>query len=154
MKTLLTITLLFGLLSNIIPQEIERIYVNNDKKELILRRTQKSVLYFETHKKDTFFLGIYSDSIPKNLGVGVCVKLPKDYDTSNDNIVIYFDDDTYITIYRKDLPTVNNYATYLITFSDLYFLENKKVKKISFDKGYTFRVKSKRYFIDFFKKIK
>lgn len=153
MKTLLTITFLFALVNTIVPQDVERLYIKNDNKELVVRRVKKTVLYFNKIKTDTIFMGVYSDSLSKNLNTGVCVKLPKNHNSLNDHILIYFVDGTCITIYRRDPPTINNYATYVITFSDLYFLETKKVEKVSFDKEHTFKVKSKKYFIDFFKEM-
>lgn len=153
MKKILTLVFLLGLINQVKPQEIERLYVTDSKKEVIVRRTLKKVLYFKS-EKDTFFLGAYSDSIPSKTTMTICMKSPKNYDRSKDHIVIHFEDGTCITLYRQGLPTSENYSTYIVTFIDMVFLETKKIKKISFDEKHEYKVKTKGYFIKFIKKIK
>lgn len=139
--------------------EVKRMFLHDTAKNVdFTRRYSACALAFKSPlccDEDTILINVFSDSISiDRITFNLFVYFPKNINPINSMMILEYTDKTTEILYQISFPDEDNYVEYYVLGNTLKSICSKKVKKIMFRGIQTFEVKDKKFFINFYNKIK
>lgn len=159
MKIKSLITLLLLSINLYSQTEVKRMFLRDNKKNIdFTRRYSSYALTFKSPlccDEDTIHVNVMSDSVDVDyITFNLFVYFPRNINPINSTMVLEYTDGTTDILYQISFPDEDNYVEYFIVGRVFEPIFNKKVKTITFRGIQSFKVKDKKFFINFYNQIK